>query len=453
MKKRLIFNCFSMNVLSHIWHGTWRHPESKSIGYNDLETWIELAQIAEKGCFDALFFADVIGTDPGYKNSMDIYLKEGVHLPCNDSTTLCAALISSTKNIGLVLTSSILSEHPFSFARRVSTLDHLSKGRIGWNIVTSVTNNAAHNFGLNGIVPHDERYRWAEEYMEVVYKLWEGSWDEGAVVGDKVAGVYAHPELVHRIYHEGERYKVAGPHMSVPSPQRVPVLYQAGSSKSGRIFASRHAEGTFVLFPTIEGARKGIADARASAIEAGRNPGDLKFIQGFSFVVGSTEEEAWKKSREIDEWISYEGLAAHIGKDMGIDFGMHDPDKRIEDLNIDGLQGYARMFEESNNGQKARIRDLVNALSYSSRMVGTPETIADQLEAWQEAGIDGVNMICQLFPGSYKDFIEQVMPVLQKRGLAQSSYNPGTLREKMFPEGNALLPIRHAASRYRGAFK
>ncbi|MDQ1208315.1 FMN-dependent oxidoreductase (nitrilotriacetate monooxygenase family) [Acinetobacter baylyi] len=453
MKKRLIFNCFSMNTLSHIWHGLWRHPESKSIGFNDLETWIELAQLAEKGCFDAIFFADIIGADPGYQNSVDIYLKEGIHLPCNDSTALCAALIGSTQHIGLVLTSSILSEHPFSFARRISTLDHLSKGRIGWNIVTSVTHNAAQNFGFESIVAHDERYRWAEEYMEVVYKLWEGSWDQGAVVADKESGIYSKPELVHRIYHESKRYKVAGPHMCTPSPQRVPVLYQAGSSKSGRIFASRHAEGTFVLFPTIEGARKGIADARASAVAAGRNPDDLKFIQGFSFVVGSTEEEAWKKSREIDEWVSSDGLAAHIGRDMGIDFGKLDLDEQIVNLNIDGLQGYARMFEESNNGQKARIRDLVNALSYSSRIVGTPESIADQLEAWQEAGIDGVNMICQLFPDSYKDFIEYVIPVLQERGLAQSSYRAGTLREKMFPDGNALLPENHTASQYRGAFK
>ena len=453
MKKRLIFNCFSMNVLSHIWHGLWRHPESKSKHFNDLDTWIELAQLAEKGCFDALFFADVIGTDPGYKNSMDIYVREGVHLPCNDSTTLCAALIGSTKNIGLVMTSSILSEHPFSFARRASTLDHLSKGRIGWNIVTSVTKNAAMNFGLSDIVAHDERYKWADEYMDVVYKLWEGSWDNGSVISDAEAGIFAQPEKVHRIYHEGPRYKVAGPHMSVPSPQRTPVLYQAGSSKSGRAFAAKHAEGTFVLFPTIEGARKGIAEARAAAVAAGRNASDLKFIQGFSFVVGSTEEEAWRKAREIDEWVSFEGLAAHIGKDMGIDFGNAGPDEIIENLNIDGLQGYAKMFEESNNGQKARVRDLVNALSYSSRMVGTPESIADQLEQWQEAGIDGVNMICQLFPGSYKDFIEHVIPVLQERGLAQRSYAEGTLREKMFKEGNALLPSRHYAAQYRGMFK
>jgi alkanesulfonate monooxygenase SsuD/methylene tetrahydromethanopterin reductase-like flavin-dependent oxidoreductase (luciferase family) len=198
---------------------------------------LNLRRLLKKDVLMRYFSPTSLVPTPAIK-ALDIYLKEGIHLPCNDSTTLCAALIGSTKNIGLVLTSSILSEHPFSFARRISTLDHLSKGRIGWNIVTSVTNNAAQNFGLDGIVPHDERYRWAEEYMDVVYKLWEGSWDEGAVIGDKSAGVYARAELVHRIYHEGERYKVAGPHMSVPSPQRVPVLYQAGSSKSGRIFAS-----------------------------------------------------------------------------------------------------------------------------------------------------------------------------------------------------------------------
>ena len=181
MNKRLIFNCFSMNVLSHIWHGTWRHPDNKQIGFNDLDTWIELAELAEKSCFDAIFLADVIGVDPSYNEAWDMYIEQGIHMPCNDSMSLCAALVGRTKNLGLVFTSSILSEHPFSFARKVSTLDHLSKGRVGWNIVTSVSNNAAQNFGLDKLVAHDERYAWAEEYMEVVYKLWEGSWDEGAI--------------------------------------------------------------------------------------------------------------------------------------------------------------------------------------------------------------------------------------------------------------------------------
>jgi FMN-dependent oxidoreductase (nitrilotriacetate monooxygenase family) len=453
MKKRLIFNCFSMNVVSHIYHGLWRHPDSTQMHFDKLETWKELTGLLEKGKFDALFLADVIGIDPAYKGSWDTYIKEGLQIPCNDSGALCAALVGVTENLGLTFTSSIMSEHPFSFARRLSTLDHLSNGRIGWNIVTSVSHNAAQNFGFNEIVPHDDRYKWADEYMEVVYKLWEGSWDEGAVLGDRLNGVYADAEKIHRIYHSGERYRVLGPHLCSPSAQRTPVLYQAGSSPVGQSFAARNAEGTFILYPTIEGARKGIASTRAMAEVHGRNPDDLKFIQGFSFVVGSTEEEAWRKSEEIDRGVSYDGLAAHISRDLSIDLGMMDKEMPIEEAQVDGLRGFVSMFEASNPGKKARVKDLAYALSYNSRMVGTPESIADQLQAWQEAGIDGVNMICQYFPGSYREFIEHVMPVLQKRGLAQKEYAPGSLREKMFPGSGGHLNERHPAAKYRGAFK
>lgn len=453
MRNRLILNCFSMNVLSHIWHGTWRHPDNKQIGFNDLDTWVELAELAEKYRFDAIFLADVIGVDPGYQEAWDMYIEQGIHMPCNDTISLCAALVGKTENLGLVFTSSILSEHPFSFARRVSTLDHLSKGRVGWNIVTSVSNNAAQNFGLEKLVAHDERYAWAEEYMDVVYKLWEGSWEDDAVIADKEKGMYSDPSKIHPIHHSGKRYKVRGPHMSQPSPQRTPVLYQAGSSKAGRAFAAQHAEGTFVLFPTLEGARTGIASARAEAVAAGRAPSDLKFIQGFTFVVGRTEEEAQQKAAAIDQWVSYEGLAAHIGKDMGVDFGKIDPDTLMEQTDIVGLQGYARMFEEANPGQKARVRDVVKALSYSGLMVGTPESIADRLEQWQDAGIDGINMIAQQFPGSWRDFMEMVVPVLQERGMVQKEYAPGTLREKITASSSSRLPSTHTAAKYRGAFK
>jgi len=229
-----------MNVVSHIYHGLWRHPDTRQIEFNDLDTWVDLARLLEEGRFDALFLADVIGVDPAYKGSWDTYVKEAVQIPSNDSSALAAALVGVTENLGLTFTSSILSEHPFSFARRLSTLDHLSKGRIGWNIVTSVSHNAAQNFGLDRIVAHDERYAWADEYMDVVYKLWEGSWDEDALIADKRAGIYADPEKVHRVYHDGKRYRVMGPHLTTPSPQRTPVLYQAGSSKIGRAFAARH---------------------------------------------------------------------------------------------------------------------------------------------------------------------------------------------------------------------
>ena len=448
----MIFNGFSMNVVSHIYHGLWRHPDTKQTEFNDLGTWIELAKLLEAGKFDALFLADVIGVDPAYRGSWDTYVKEAVQIPANDSAALAAALIGVTENLGLVFTSSILSEHPFSFARRLSTLDHLSHGRIGWNIVTSVSHNAAQNFGFERIVAHDERYAWAEEYMEVVYKLWEGSWDDDAVIADKRAGIYADPSKVHRIYHRGRRYQVLGPHLTAPSPQRTPVLCQAGSSRAGRTFAARHAEGTFIISPSPEGARAAIAETRRLARETGRDPSDLLFIQGLSFVVGSTEEEAKRNSREIDEYVSLDGLAAHISRDMGIDLGLLDPDRPIDEYSIEGLQGYVRLFEEANPGKKARVADLANSLSYNGRIIGTPETIADQLEVWQSAGIDGVNVMYQTTPGSFKTFIEHVMPVLRQRGLAQQEYAAGTLRQRLFPGRPARLIERHPATRHRGAF-
>lgn len=196
MTKRLIFNGFSMNVVSHIYHGLWRHPESRQIEFNDLDYWTDLVRIFKRGKFDNVFLANVLGVDPIYRGEWDTFVKESVQIPVNDSSTLVAALIHATSRIGLTFTSSILQDHPFSFARRVSTLDHLSRGRIGWNIVPSVSDNAAQNFGFDRIVPHDERYAWAEEYVEVVYKLWEGSWDDDAVLADRASNVYADPSKV-----------------------------------------------------------------------------------------------------------------------------------------------------------------------------------------------------------------------------------------------------------------
>ncbi|MCF7551650.1 NtaA/DmoA family FMN-dependent monooxygenase [Pseudonocardia sp. WMMC193] len=451
-RPRLIFNAFTMNVPSHIYHGLWRRPDTTQAHFNELQTWVDLCTTLERGKFDGIFFADILGIDPAYGGEWDAYIEEGMHFPCHDAAALCGALIGVTENLGLTFTSSIVSEHPFSFARKMATWDHLSNGRIGWNIVTGATHNAAQNFGYDQLVEHDKRYQWAEEYMQVVYKLLEGSWDDDAILIDRENGVYADKSKIHRIYHQGDWYKVLGPHIVAPSPQRTPLLYQAGASKVGREFAARHAEETIAIYPTIEGARADIPSMRELVVAAGREPTDIKIMQGFSFVVGSTEEEAWRKSAEIDEWVSYRGLASHVSRDMGIDLADYDPDMPIEQTDISGVQGYARMFEASHPGQKARVADIVKALSYASRMVGTPETIADQLEQWQDAGIDGVNMICQFFPQSYEDFVDHVMPVLQERGLAQREYAPGSLREKLFPGSGGRLPARHPAARYRGSF-
>lgn len=456
MAQRLIFNGFSMNVVNHIYHGLWRHPESKQTGFNDLKTWIELVRLFERGKFDAIFLADIIGTDPSYRGTWDTYIKEAVQIPVNDSSALATALIAVTENLGLTFTSSIMQEHPFNFARRMSTLDHLSNGRIGWNIVTSVSHNAAQNFGFDRIVPHDQRYSWADEYVDVVYKLWEGSWEDDALVLDRAANIYADPAKIHRIHHEGKHYKVLGPHLTTPSPQRTPVLYQAGSSKAGRAFAAQNAEGTFIVCLNPEGARKLIAETSDLLTAAGRDPSDLLYIQGLSFVVGSTEEEAWRKSREIDEYVSHDGLLAHLSRDLGVDLGALDPDRPIDELKpetIQGVQGVIRFFEEGNPGKRPTVRDLGSTYAYNTRIVGTPEKIADELQRWRDAGVGGVNVIYQTTPGSFVDFIDQVIPVLQERGLAQREYAPGTLRERLFEGRGPRLNDRHPAARYRGAFR
>lgn len=452
MSKRLIFNGFSMNVVSHIYHGLWRHPDARQAEFNDLDYWVEVLKVFERGKFDNFFVADVLGVDPIYKGSWDTFVREAVQIPVNDSSTLIGALIGSTRDIGLTFTSSILQDHPFSFARRVSTLDHLSKGRVGWNIVTSVSHNAAQNFGFDRIVPHDERYDWAQEYVDVVYKLWEGSWDEGAVLADRATNLYADPDKVHRIHHDSKRYKVLGPHLSEPSRQRIPVLFQAGSSKAGRAFAARHAEGTFIMCLNPEGARKLVETVNGQVEACGRRRGDLKYIQGLSFVVGSTMDEAQRKARDLDEYASTDGNLAHISRDLGIDLGLLDPDRPVSELEIEGVQGYVAYYEEAKTGHKSRVRDLANALAYNTRIVGTPESITDTLQKWSDAGIDGVNLIYQTSPATYIDFVDHVTPLLQARGLAQTDYAPGTLRERLFTGSSAHINARHPAAAYRGAF-
>ncbi|QRM57804.1 NtaA/DmoA family FMN-dependent monooxygenase [Sinorhizobium sp. BG8] len=449
MSKRLIFNAFAMNGVSHVYHGVWRHPETRQTEFNDLSTWVELAKILEKGRFDGLFLADVMGLDAIYRGSADIYVEQAIHFPANDPATLCAALIGATEHLGLMFTSSIMQSHPFDFARRVSTLDHLSGGRVGWNIVTSASRAAARNFDFADRLPHDERYRWADEYVEAVYRLWEGSWEDDAVKADKKNGVYADPRKVHRIHHRGERYRIEGPHLTTPSPQRTPLLIQAGASAAGRAFAARNAEATFIVSLTPESARVAIDDIRGQAVAAGRDPADILFFQGLSFVVGSTEEEAWRKSRELDEYISTEGLAAHVGRDLDVDFGLLDPDRPVADFDIQGLQGFTRFVEEANPGKTVRLKDLTHAMSYNGRIVGTPETIADALEKWRDAGIDGVNVAYQKTPSAFAEFAEHVMPELRKRGIAQTNYAAGTLREKLFAGRGARIVERHPAARFR----
>jgi FMN-dependent oxidoreductase (nitrilotriacetate monooxygenase family) len=447
----LLFSAFVMNTTSHIVQGTWRRPDAGQADFNSLQHWVELAKLLERGRFDTVFFADVIGLYGDYRGDYRKYVESGLQIPSNDPSVLLSALAYNTEHLGLAVTASVLQEPPFNFARRMSTLDHLTGGRVAWNIVTSHLENSFRNFGYDTIVPHDERYEWADEYLDVVYKLWEGSWDDGALLQDRERGIHADFDKVHKIHHEGRRYRVEGPHLVAPSPQRTPLLFQAGSSTVGRDFAARNAEGVFIISPHPAAAAELIADTRGRAVAHGRNPADLKFFPGLNFVIGSTEEEARRKEAEIDEWIDWDAHIAHLSGGIGIDFGHHDLDAPLGEVETETTKSIVDLVRTSVNGREPVVRDLGRVLAGSNRIVGTPEQIADALERWRDAGVDGVNVVNTTLPGSYQEFIDHVTPVLQARGLQKREYAEGTLRRKLFGEGDRLND-RHRGAVHRGAF-
>lgn len=450
MTRPLRFSAFVMNTTSHIVHGAWRKPEAEQTEFSSLEHWVSLAKELERGKFDFMFFADVVGLYDDYQGSWEKFVESGLQIPSNDPTVIASAIAYATEHLGIAVTSSILQEHPFNFARKMSTLDHASDGRIAWNIVTSMSPNAWRNFGFGEMALHEDRYAWADEYVDVVYKLWEGSWDDGALLQDKASGRHSDFSKVHKIDHVGARYRVEGPHLVAPSPQRTPLLFQAGSSPTGRRFAARNAEAQFIASPSPEAAQALIADTRRLVVEAGRAAEDLEFFQGLSFVIGSTEAEAARKAAELDEYIDESMIIAHAAGGIGIDLGFYDLDTPIGEVEAQGSLSTLQWLREAIPDREPTVRDLARMRSRSGRVVGTPDSIADRLEQWRSVGVDGINVINSTIPGSYVEFIEQVTPVLQRRGLAQRDYEDGTVRRKL--TGRDTLPASHPAARYRGAF-
>ncbi|MDR3069192.1 MAG: NtaA/DmoA family FMN-dependent monooxygenase [Cellulomonas sp.] len=449
MSRPFIYNAFVNLSPSHHSHGFWRTEEgSLTFHYQDLDYWVKTAQKLEAGRFDAIFFTSGSGLFDTYQGSQKPTIRNAVQWPQLDPSTIIAALAYHTTDLGFAVTSNVIQIHPFEFARRIATLDQISGGRIGWNIVTAFEDNAGRNYGLEGLPPHDERYRWADEYVDVVYKLLEGSWDDGAVIHDVAAGAYYDANRIHPVDHVGERYRVEGPHIVEPTPQRVPVLFQAGSSDVGRDFAARNAEATFLPSTTPEQAATDLADVQARAVKHGRRAADVGAVVRLSPVVGSTEEEAKRKWQHFRDNLSYEGLAVFHSGAYGIDFSQYGPDTKLKELGYgNGIQGTVRAFVEAN---PSITLDEVLRESWSGRTVGTPEQIADEIATWQGSGIAGFNVV-PLTSLGWDDFVDHVTPVLQARGLQQREYEPGTLRHKLFRQGDRL-PESHPAARYRGAF-
>mgnify|MGYP005647628803 FL=1 len=435
-----------MNCVSHIQQGMWTREDTRQTEFNSLEPWIELAQIAERGCFDTIFLADVMGLYDNYKGGSETSFREAMQVPVNDPMLLIPAMASVTKHLGFAFTSSVLQAHPFTFARQLSTLDHLTNGRIAWNVVTSYLPNAGHNLGFDGLPPHEERYEIAEEYLEVIYKLLEGSWADNAVVNDRKRRIYVDPGRVRKIHHHGAYFDVAGPHLSAPSTQRTPVLFQAGMSERGREFATRHAECVFVVGSSRSGEAIE-ADLEKRLRLNGRSRADIKLIGGVAPIVGGTEEEAKTKRKEYEQTLSIEAGLAHISGNIGADLGDIDPDQPLESFETERVQGFIKNLLESAPPGTRTMGDLIKTNLAGAWLSGSVEQVADELERRFNNGIDGFNLTYTVTPGTFIDFVEGVVPILQERGLVQHDYAEGSLRTKLF--GDDRLPTTHPVAEFR----
>ncbi|RZP36260.1 MAG: LLM class flavin-dependent oxidoreductase [Acidimicrobiales bacterium] len=444
--RRMMLNAFTMNCVSHIQQGMWTRGDTRQTEFNSLEPWLELARIAEKGCLDTIFLADVIGLYDNYKGGASTSFQEAMQVPVNDPMLLIPAMASVTEHLGFAFTSSVLQAHPFTFARQLSTLDHLTEGRVAWNVVTSYLPNAGSNLGFDGLPSHEERYSRAEEYLEVIYKLLEGSWADDAVVNDSERRVYVEPDRVREINHHGHYFQVAGPHLSSPSVQRTPVIFQAGMSERGRTFAARQAECIFVVGSSRSGEAIA-ADLHQRTHLCGRSSADVKLIGGVAPIVGGTEAEALAKRAEYEESLSVEAGLAHISGNLGADLGDIDPDQPLETFQTERVQGFIKNLLDSAAPGTRTMGDLIKSNLAGAWLTGSAEQVADELERRFNAGLDGFNLTYTVTPGTFVDFVEGVVPILQERGLTQSEYVAGSLRKKLF--GQDRLPSSHPAAAFR----
>ena len=444
---RMHLNLFTMNSVEHVSPGGWRYPGDQSHRYTDRDYWTEVARTAERGGFDAVFFADVRGIYDVHEGSRDTAIRRAIQTPSNDPQALIPAMAEVTEHLGFATTRSTTYVHPYQLARELSTLDHLSEGRVAFNIVTSYLESAARNLGLDERMDHDARYDRAQEFMEVCYALWEESWEDDAVVRDPETGTYTDPEKVHAIDHEGEYFSVPGPHGCEPSPQRTPVLYQAGSSDRGREFAARNAEALFVSQPTEQGVRDYMGDMRERAASHGRDPDSLKFFPGIVPVVGATEELARQKYESYVENVDFEGTLALLGGFTDMDLSELDPDQKVEHIETEAIQGVVNAFTRNDPDREWTVGEMAEFSGIGSTspiVAGTPEQVADELQYWfEEVGVDGFNLKEVVRPDTLTDFVDMVVPILRERGLVREEYEGDTLRENLL--GHAQLADDHPA--------
>ncbi len=452
MKKQIRLNALDMDCMGAC-PGLWLHPRDETAGYTTLPYWIKVAGILERGLFDSLFIADIYGVYDVYQGSADSAIRNAVEFPVCDPLLLVSALAAVTKNLCFGITGTLSYEPPFSFARRVSTLDHLTEGRFAWNIVTGYLDSAAKAFGKPAQMAHDDRYQMAEEYMEVVYKLWESGWEDDAVKRDKVNRIFADPTKVHKIKHAGKHFNVEAYHLCEPSPQRTPVLFQAGASTAGRNFAARHAECVFISGLTSKMAATLVSDIRAKAAMHGRDPASVIIYTAMTVIVAATDEEARAKLDEYKSYVSVEGTLTLYGGYSGIDFSGYDLDTPVGYVESNAIQTFVEGFSIMDPERVWTLRQIAEFLGvggFAPIITGSPETVATELQRWMtESDLDGFNIVYAVSPGDLEDFVDLVVPELQRRGVYRTTYPPGVFREKLYGPGHRRLADDHPGARYR----
>ena len=428
---------------NHQIKGMWKHPQDQTgTGYRNLSWWQDLARTLERGLFDGIFFADVLGTYDVYGGSRDAAIRHAVQIPGIDPTLLIPAMAACTEHLGFAATFSTSHHHPYHTARLFSTLDHLTDGRIGWNVVTSYLADATRQ-GLGPILPHDVRYERAEEYVAVCLKLWERSWEDGAVIADADADIFTDPSKVHEIDHSGDWFSVEGPHMVEPSPQRSPVIYQAGSSQRGTDFAARFGEVIFLSAPANAAGAEMVSSIKERAAQQGRDPAAIRTLQVARVVVAETASEATTMRNRWSELFSVDGYLALYGGWTGIDLGRHDPDTPIEQIGTDAVKTMVERWRKLDPGRVWTVGEVAKQLSDTAGglgFVGTAEMVADQMERFMSVtGVDGFNISTAPVPWGFEQVVDHLVPELQQRGRFRTSYEANTLRERFFGVGQRHL--------------
>ncbi|KAK5130039.1 hypothetical protein LTR08_002513 [Meristemomyces frigidus] len=457
-KKHILINAFDMSTIGHLSPGQWKQPGDQSTTKRRLDYWINLAKLLEKGDINALFLADTYGGYDTYENSLDNCIRRAAQWPMTDPTIPISAMAAVTKNLAFGITASTSFEPPFLLAKRFSSLDHFTQGRIGWNIVTSWKKSAFKAIGIETPIEHDERYLQADEYMQVLYKLWEGSWSDDAVVADATKDEYFDPDRIRTIKHHGKYYDLESRHIVDPSPQRTPFLFQAGTSEAGSTFGGKHAEAVFVSSHSPSVLRPKVDSIRRQAAAHGRDPRSIKFFGTFTPILARTDEEAQAKYQDLRKSASTVGGLVLFSGWTGIDISKLPLDQEITAADSKEahkvtsiMSAFTTTSAEMTRWTPRTVAEKASIGGLGPVGIGSPATVADEMERWiKEADLDGFNIAYVTTPGTFEDVIELLIPELRRRGLYPEKLEEGlTAREKVYGKGQSKLRDDHFGSSFK----